>query len=60
MFEECIEFQKIYGNRQARLIWRSWEKTMVDQDGTQLLTITAFHIDHFVICQMLSNEKMED
>ena len=61
MFEECmVEFQKIDGDREARLIWRSWEKSLVDQDGTQGSAITAFHINRFVICKILSNEKKID
>jgi hypothetical protein len=61
MFEECmVEFQKIDGDRKARLIWCGWEKTVVDQDGTQGSAIAAFHVNRFVICRILSNEKTGD
>jgi hypothetical protein len=54
MFEErMVEFQKIDGDRKARLIWRGWEKTVVDEDGTQGSAIAAFHVNRFVICRIL-------
>jgi hypothetical protein len=48
MFKECmVEFKKIDGDHEMRLVWHGWEKTTVDQDGTQGWEGTALCLQAF-------------